>query len=91
MDEVHPTAFAVVRDVAATWERYQPAEGPVASGLILHVAGPTDDGFRTIDVWESEEAWRAAGTDAVITADLVVTPVVRELQVRDLVLGAWHD
>ena len=28
-----------------------------AAGLILHVAGPTDEGFRTIDLWESEQAW----------------------------------
>lgn len=32
-----------------------------AGGLLFHVAGPTDDGFRVIDVWESEEAFAAFG------------------------------
>jgi len=27
-----------------------------ADGILSHTAGPTDDGWRVIDVWESEEA-----------------------------------
>ncbi|MFD9902780.1 hypothetical protein [Streptomyces sp. NPDC059063] len=27
-----------------------------APGLIAHAAGPTSDGWRVVDVWESEEA-----------------------------------
>jgi hypothetical protein len=30
---------------------------PAPAGLILHVAGPTDEGFRMIDIWKSEQAW----------------------------------
>ena len=30
---------------------------PAPAGLILQVAGPTDEGFRMIDIWESEQAW----------------------------------
>jgi len=30
-----------------------PAEAP--DGLISHIAGPTDGGFRIVDVWESVE------------------------------------
>jgi hypothetical protein len=26
-------------------------------GLLLHVAGPVEGGYRYLDVWESEEAW----------------------------------
>jgi hypothetical protein len=55
------TPYACVRDVAASWERYeriaQAMTEPAPAGLIVHVAGPTDEGFRTIDVWESEQAW----------------------------------
>lgn len=29
----------------------------VPEGLILHVAGPVEGGYRYLDVWESEEAW----------------------------------
>jgi hypothetical protein len=54
-------AYAFVQDVAASWEQYQRVAAamidPAPRGLILHVAGPTDEGFRTIDVWESAEAW----------------------------------
>lgn len=55
------TPYACVRDVAASWERYERvAEAmtePAPVGLIVHVAGPTDEGFRTIDVSASEAAW----------------------------------
>ena len=54
--------YAVVRDVAASWERYPllaaAIADPVPVELILHVAGPTDEGFRTIEVWRTREAWQ---------------------------------
>ena len=37
-----------------------PASWPV-EGLLAHIAGPTDSGFRVIDVWESEEAFASFG------------------------------
>jgi len=30
-------------------------------GILLHIAGPTEDGWRVIDVWESEEAFQRFG------------------------------
>lgn len=54
-------SYVVVEDVAASWERYEPfAEAlvPAPAGLVVHAAGPTDEGFRIVEVWESEEAWR---------------------------------
>lgn len=30
-------------------------------GILAHVAGPTDDGWCVVDVWESEEAFRRFG------------------------------
>ena len=55
-------AYAYVQDVASSWEDYQRVAAslvdPVPAGLILHVAGPTDEGVRIIDVWESEESWQ---------------------------------
>jgi heme-degrading monooxygenase HmoA len=30
-------------------------------GILSHAAGPTDDGFRVVDVWESEEAFERFG------------------------------
>ena len=37
-----------------------PADWPVA-GLLAHVAGQGAKGFRVVDVWESEEAFRRFG------------------------------
>jgi len=34
-----------------------PADWPVA-GLLVHVAGQGPNGFRVVDVWESEEAFQ---------------------------------
>ena len=53
-------SFAFVQDIAATWERYEQLAAAIAArpeGLVIHVAGPTDEGFRIIGVWESEAAW----------------------------------
>ncbi len=53
--------YAYVQDVAEEWENYERLAAAlgdfVPDGLIVHVAGPTESGFRIIDVWESEEAW----------------------------------
>ena len=54
--------YAFVQDVPASWQHYQQTVAgllePVPFGLILHVAGPTDEGVRVIDIWESEQAWQ---------------------------------
>ena len=38
----------------------KPADWPV-DGLLVHTAGQSRDGFRVVDVWESEEAARSFG------------------------------
>ena len=52
--------YAFVEDVAASWEHCRRVAQPLIEsgpeGLVLHVVGPTDEGFRTIAVWESREA-----------------------------------
>lgn len=53
--------YAVVQDVPASWETYgriaDALGDEVPEGLLVHVAGRTDEGFRMIDVWESKDAW----------------------------------
>jgi len=45
-----------------TQEQYDAAveqlnlEESLPEGLIFHAAGPTEDGWRVVDVWESQEA-----------------------------------
>jgi hypothetical protein len=54
-------SYVVVEDIAASWEQYDQfaaaLAGATPAGLILHAAGPTDEGFRIVEVWETEEAW----------------------------------
>ncbi len=53
--------YAYVQDVAEQWENYERLAAAlgddVPDGLIVHAAGPTDSGFRIIELWESQAAW----------------------------------
>jgi hypothetical protein len=79
--------YAVVRDVPASWEHYPLfAAGiadPVPAELILHLAGPTDEGFRTIEVWETREAWQRWCADRppadALSGSLSAPATLREL------------
>lgn len=53
-------SYAFVQDIAASWQQYDRFSAAISlrpEGLVLHVAGPTDEGFRIIGIWESESAW----------------------------------
>jgi len=60
------TNYAVVQGVPASWNVYLPGaqhrQEQMPGGLLLHAAGPTDEGFRVIDVWESQADWRIIET-----------------------------
>jgi hypothetical protein len=85
--------YAFVNDVAASWEHHQrfadALEGPVPDGLVLHAAGPTDEGFRIIAVWESEAAWHRFCADR-LTIDpgsvAQAPPVFRALRPAHIVM-----
>ena len=51
--------YGVVIDVPASWDTYERVAGEIGTppGMIVHAAGPTDEGFRVIDVWQTEETW----------------------------------
>lgn len=84
-------SYAVIQDVPASWEHYGPLGEAIGnlvpSGLLFHVAGPTDEGFRTIDVWESEEAWKRF-RDVMAPEPFLAPPVLRELRALNTVRGA---
>ena len=86
--------YAFVEDIAASWEHYDrfaaAFEGPLPEGLLLHAAGPTDEGFRIIGVWESEAAWdRFRANRLGLEAEAVgeVRPTVRVLRPAHVVQG----
>ncbi len=83
--------IAVVEDVAASWERYKRVaaglEGTQPDEPILHAAGRTNEGFRIVEIWESEEARRrfagVVGDDAPHT--------MRALQPEHVVYGGREE
>jgi hypothetical protein len=87
-------SYVVIEDVAASWEHYrrfaQALAGPIPAGLIVHAAGPTEEGFRIVGVWESEEAWESFLADRLgegMGADATVRPVSRPLRPAHVVIG----
>jgi len=90
--------YAFVEDVAASWERYErfaaALAGPAPPGLILHAAGPTDEGFRIIAVWESEGAWQRFLADRLgpaVDGAAQVPPVFRALRPAHIVYGQREE
>jgi len=91
-------SYAFVQDIAASWHDYQsvsaPALEPVPAGLILHAAGPTDEGFRIIAVWESEPVWqrfraeRLGPAIAALGGPARPEPTFRDLRPVHLLVGA---
>ena len=89
-------SYVVVEDVAASWEQYRwfadALAGPAPAGLIVHAAGPTDEGFRIVAVWESEEAWDGFA-ERVRSAQGSSAPfqVFRELRPAHVVYGRREE
>ena len=62
--------IAVVRDIpGVTQDRYEAVRREAGvdesrpAGLVLHAAGPSADGWRVVEVWESREAYEAFDRD----------------------------
>ena len=47
-----------------------PGDWP-GGGLLAHAAGPTDNGWRVVDVWESEDAFQRFGA--------VIVPILQDV------------
>jgi hypothetical protein len=62
-----------VRRIAGKNRMSSPNDWPV-EGLLVHVAGQGAKGFRVVDVWTSEDAFRRFGDKLV--------PVLRELGIE---------
>lgn len=52
---------ASIRELTGGRTQVEQASDWPVKGLLVHVAGETASGFRVIDVWESEEAFRQFG------------------------------
>jgi hypothetical protein len=97
MDDDPESAYAVVQELAASWEEFRwLAAGlyePVPPDLVVHVAGPTDEGVRVITVWKTEQAWRRFQNERLEPARAALggparrLPTTRDLHAAQVVLG----
>jgi hypothetical protein len=91
-------SYGLVQDVPASWQDYERLSvgvvEPPPIGLIVHLAGPTDEGIRVIEVWDSDRDWESFQTErlAPVVAALAATsrqqPRIRDLHALQIVLGA---
>ena len=89
--------YGFVQDISSSWEQYERVAAgltdPAPSGLILHLAGPTDEGFRIIDVWENQAAYKRFEAERLKPAIAALggparpEPTFRDLQAAHLVIG----
>jgi hypothetical protein len=69
----------VVRRLTGGKDRVQsPADWPV-EGLLVHIAGQGENGFRVVDVWESEDAFRRFGETLIPILEEVGVDVLPEI------------
>ena len=91
-------SYAFVQDISATWDRYlgiaEALQAAAPDQLVIHVAGPTEEGFRMIGVWDSREAWdrfredRLGAIFEALSGGSRIQPTYRELNVAHLLSGS---
>jgi hypothetical protein len=94
-------AYACVQDIASSWQHYQlyatEYVDPRPAGLIVHAAGPTDEGVRIIEIWHSEHDRLRFQTERLIPAIAVLDgppgppPVLRDVHPAHLVIGTLDN
>ncbi len=65
----------IVRRLTGGRDRLESVSDWPVEGLLVHIAGESDKGFRVVDVWESEEACRRF-------ADQLM-PIMEEVGIKD--------
>lgn len=73
--------YACIQDIASSWSTYERVAcallEPPPPGLIAHVAGPTDEGVRIIQIWDTEEAWERFRTESLVPTIAMLETVAR--------------
>lgn len=90
-------SYAVVQDIPATWDTYigiaEVLGASAPEGLVFHVAGPTEEGFRMIGIWDSKETWDRFRDDRLrevldgLTGQSTLRPTYRELEIAHSLSG----
>lgn len=100
MDESSETAYAQVQEFAASWAEFRSLSAavyqPAPPGLLVHLAGPTDEGVRVISVWDSETSWRRFQDEQLepvreaLSGSGRTLPTTRDLHAQHIVLGSGN-
>lgn len=82
-------AYARIHDVPTSWTEYERAAAalidPLPRGLLAHLAGPTDEGVRIIEIWDDEDAAARFGDERLNPLITAITDTrTRHSAVRDL-------
>ena len=98
MDDDSVSAYALVQEYAASWAEFESLSAalyhPLPQGLVVHLAGPTEEGVRVISVWIDEQSWRRFESErleparAALSAATRRLPTSREVRAGQIVLGA---
>ncbi|MGA2521529.1 MAG: hypothetical protein ABSG81_12015 [Acidimicrobiales bacterium] len=69
--------------------------GPAAAHEVFHLASPTEDGFRVIDVWESTDAFdqflRERLTPAFEEVAVPNPPSITTFEIHDFAVGSRRE
>ena len=89
--------YAFVHDIPATWDTYSDIAETLSpecpDGLVLHAAGPTDEGFRMIGIWDSQVKWDRFRDERIskildsLSCGTRTQPTYRELRIAHLITG----
>jgi hypothetical protein len=81
-------AIAALFEATGTWEQYEESLTKLEEAgwgspeaRLYHVAGPTENGFRVVDVWESPETFEEFGK--------VLIPILQEIGVAPPEARVW--
>lgn len=86
-------AYAVVHDIACSWCEYEGVWRellePLLPGLLVHVAGPTDEGVRLIHIWAHDHPSAGDQADRLTTviANIKVRTASRDFRPVHLLIN----
>jgi hypothetical protein len=95
--DVPAAEHLVIRDIAVSWTSYldaAPSLAPLPPHLLLHLAGPTSEGVRIVELWDSRTAAEAAerpGLAQLERSAATHSAVIRMLDISHTLKGAQHE
>jgi hypothetical protein len=63
---IHQFAGATEDEYRASLAAVHPSDGSLPEGQVLHVAGPSDDGWVIVAIHESKESWESFRNDTLM-------------------------